>query len=43
MLVCLELYDEVQALKTQITKTDDEKAKVAAMIDKINQQARSML
>ena len=43
VLVCLELYDEVQALKTQITKTDDEKAKVAAMIDKINQPARSML
>ncbi|OOR85548.1 cell division protein ZapA [Moraxella canis] len=43
VLVCLELYDEVQSLKAQIADADDEKAKVAAMIEKINQQAGSML
>ncbi|OOS06423.1 cell division protein ZapA [Moraxella cuniculi DSM 21768] len=43
VLVCLELYDEVQTLQKQLADADSEKQQVAAMIDKINTQARSML
>ncbi len=43
VLVCLDLYDQLQALSRHNEAHESEKKQIAAMIDKINNQARSML
>ncbi|MFB6348122.1 cell division protein ZapA [Moraxella marmotae] len=43
VFVCLDFYDQIQALQNQINALQDERKQVASMIDKINSQARSML
>lgn len=43
VLVCLDLYDQLQALERHVAANESEKKQIAAMIDKINNQARSML
>ncbi|UTO04950.1 cell division protein ZapA [Moraxella sp. FZLJ2107] len=43
VLVCLDLYDQIQGLQNQVAANAAEQKQIAEMIEKINKQARSML
>lgn len=43
VLVCLDLYDQVQTLQNQAAIHAEDQKQIAALIEKINKEARSML